>query len=70
MTTRLVIIPDAFEEAMKRDLDRLRDSLPAEERAAFEAERHIHRDRIIEHFAEHGSYPEIGGIKKAERPGE
>lgn len=32
---RLVIIPDAMEAAMKRDLDRLRDSLPEDERAAY-----------------------------------
>ena len=60
-----VIIPDSMERAMKRDLDRLRDSLPENERAAFEAERHIHRQAIINHFAEHGTYPEIGGIKRA-----
>ena len=61
----LVIIPDAMEAAMKRDLDALRDSLPEDERDAFEAERHIHRQAIINHFAEHGSYPEIAGIEKA-----
>lgn len=59
-----VIITDSMEQAMKRDLDRLRDSLPEAERAAFEAERHIHRQAIINHFAEHGSYPEIGGVEK------
>ena len=59
-----VIIPDAMEQAMKRDLDRLRDSLPPEEREAFDAERHIHRQAIINHYAEHGSYPEIGGVER------
>ncbi|AQQ02404.1 hypothetical protein B0E33_01365 [Roseibium algicola] len=61
----LVIIPESMEQAMKRDLDRLRDSLPENEREAFEAERHIHRQTIIDHFAEYGSYPEIGGVEKA-----
>ena len=62
--SRLVIIPDAMERAMRRDLDKLRDSLPEDERPAFEAERHIHRQAIIDHFAEHGSYPEIGGVER------
>jgi hypothetical protein len=61
-----VIIPEAMEMAMKRDLDALRDSLPEEERAAFDAERHIHRQAIINHYAEHGTYPEIGGVQKVE----
>lgn len=60
-----IIIPDSMEQAMKRDLDKLRDSLPEGEREAFEAERHIHRQAIIDHFAERGSYPEIGGVEKA-----
>lgn len=64
--TKLVIIPEAMEQAMKRDLDRLRDSLPEDEREAFEAERHIHRQAIINHFADYGSYPEIGGVQKVE----
>jgi hypothetical protein len=62
--TGLVIIPDAMEAAMKRDLDALRDSLPESERPAFDAERHIHRQAIINFFAEHGTYPEIGGVEK------
>lgn len=61
----LVIIPDSMEQAMKRDLDMLRDSLPENERDAFEAERGTHRQAIINHFAEYGSYPEIGGVEKA-----
>lgn len=60
-----VIITDDMDRAMTRDLDMLRDSLPEDEREAFDAERHIHRQAIINHFAEHGSYPEIGGIEKA-----
>lgn len=60
----LVIIHDAMERAIQRDLDRLRDSLPEEDREAFQAERHIHRQAIINHYAEHGSYPEIGGVEK------
>ena len=60
-----VIIPESMERAMKRDLDALRDSLPESERPVFEAEREIHRQTIINHFAEHGSYPEIGGVEKA-----
>lgn len=59
-----VIIPDTMEHAMQRDLDRLRDSLPEDERQAFDAERHIHRQAIINHFAEYGSYPDIGGVEK------
>jgi hypothetical protein len=62
----LVIIPDSMESAMKRDLDKLRDSLPEDQRDEFDAERHIHRQSIINHFAEHGSYPEIGGVEKVE----
>lgn len=61
-----VIIPEALEQAIKRDLDRLRDSLPEKERDVFEAERHIHRQTIINHFAEHGSYPDIRGVEKTE----
>lgn len=62
--TGFVIIHDTMEMAMKRDLDKLRDSLPEDEREAFEAERDIHRQAIINHFAEHGTYPEIGGVEK------
>jgi hypothetical protein len=62
--SKLVIIPEAMEQAMKRDLDKLRDSLPESEREAFDAERHIHRQAIINHFADHGTYPEIGGVEK------
>lgn len=61
-----VIIPGAMEQAMKRDLDRLRDNLPEDERAAFDAERHIHRQAIINHYAEHGTYPVIEGVEKVE----
>lgn len=64
--TGLVIIHESMERAMKRDLDRLRDSLPEDQRDAFEAERHIHRQAIINHFAEHGTYPEIGGVEKVQ----
>lgn len=60
----LVIIPSSMEAAMKRDLDRLRDSLPEDERDAFEAERHIHRQAIIDFYAETGTYPEICGVEK------
>lgn len=59
-----VIIPDTMEHAMKRDLDRLRNSLPKDEHPAFEAERHVHRQTIINHYAEHGTYPDIGGVSK------
>ncbi len=60
--TGLVIIPASMEQAMKRDLDRLRDSLP-------EAERHIHRQAIINSYARTGRYPEVAGVeKKAEQP--
>ena len=62
----IVIIPQSMEWAMKRDLDALRDSLPESERDKFEAERHIHRQEIINHYGEYGSYPEIGGITKNE----
>lgn len=60
-----VIIPDAMEQAMQRDLDRLRDSLPEDEREIFDAERPIHRQEIINHYAMHGTYPEICGVEKA-----
>ena len=60
----LVIIPDSMEQAMKRDLDRLRDSLPEDERPAFEAERHVHRQAIINFYAEHGTYPEVEAAEK------
>jgi hypothetical protein len=56
-----------MERAMTRDLDALRDSLPEDERAAFDAERHIHRQTIINHYAEYGTYPEIGGVQKVEK---
>jgi len=62
--TGFVIIHDVMEKKMKEDLDRLRDSLPEDEREAFEAERRIHRQAIIDSFAEYGRYPEIGGIEK------
>lgn len=62
----LVIITDAMERAIARDLDALRDSLPEDERLIFEAERHIHRQAIIDFFAEHGYYPEIGGVERAD----
>jgi hypothetical protein len=62
-----VIITESMEQAMKRDLDALRDSLPESERPLFEAERHIHRQTIINHFAEYGSYPQIGVVEKAGR---
>lgn len=61
-----VIIPEAMEAAMKRDLDNLRDSLPEEQRPLFEAERDYHRQQIINFYAENGSYPEIGGVTKNE----
>ena len=60
----LVIILDAMERAMKRDLDRLRDSLPEDERKAFDRERHIHRQAIINHFAKYGTYPIIDGVAR------
>jgi hypothetical protein len=59
-----VVIPESMEQAMKRDLDRLRDSLPENERDAFEAERDIHQQRIIDFYAEHGTYPEICGVER------
>lgn len=59
-----IIVTEAMESAMKRDLDRLRDSLPENEREAFEAERHIHRQEIINFFGEHGYYPNVGGVTK------
>ena len=59
-----VIIPDTMEHAMKRDLDSLRDSLPKDEHSAFDAERHIHRQTIVDHYAEHGTYPNIAGVSK------
>lgn len=59
-----IIITDTMEAAMKRDLDQLRDSLPEEERADFESERHVHRQAIINHFAEHGVYPQIDGVSR------
>ncbi len=62
-----VIIPASMEAAMKRDLDALRDSLPEGERDAFEAERHVHRQAIINHFAEYGMYPQISGVERNEQ---
>jgi len=59
-----------MEAAMTRDLDKLRDSLPADERDAFDAERDIHRQSIINHFAEYGTYPEIAGVEKTPTPPE
>lgn len=60
----LVIIPESMEQAMKRDLDRLRDSLPEDERPIFEAERDIHRQAIINFYAKTGRYPEVAGVEK------
>ncbi len=62
--TGFVIIPDSMEQAMQRDLDTMRDSLPEDERSVFEAERHLYRQIIINHYAETGTYPDIAGIKK------
>lgn len=62
--TGLVIIPASMEQAMKRDLDRLRDSLPEDERPIFEAERHIHRQAIINSYARTGRYPKVAGVQK------
>ena len=63
-----VIIPDSMERAMKRDLDRLRDSLPEDEREAFDAERHIHRQTIIDAYARTGSYPEVASVERRMKP--
>lgn len=59
-----IIVTDIMEASIKRDLDVLRDSLPEKERHMFEAERDIHRQAIINHFGEFGTYPEIGGVEK------
>lgn len=67
--TGFVIIPNTMERAMTRDLDELRDSLPESERDAFDAERHIHRQAIINHYAEHGTYPQIDGVERNARTG-
>lgn len=64
MMTRIVIIPNSMESAMKRDLDALRDSLPENERPLFEAERDVHRQEIINFYADNGYYPSIGGVTK------
>lgn len=64
----LVIIPASMEQAMKRDLDRLRDSLPEAERPIFEAERDIHRQAIINSYAKTGCYPEVAGVEKKAEP--
>ena len=61
---KIVIIPTAMESAMKRDLDALRDSLPEHERHIFEAERDVHRQEIINFYADHGYYPTVGGVSK------
>lgn len=61
-----VIIPETMESAMQRDLDALRDSLPEDERDAFDSERHIHRQAIIDHFAKYGSYPDIAGVERVQ----
>jgi len=61
---KIIIIPDSMEQAMKRDLDALRDSLPECDRALFEWERPIHRQAIIDHYLEHGTYPEISGVER------
>ena len=63
-----VIIHDTMEAEMKRDLDKLRDSLPEDERKVFESERHIHRQTIINYFAEFGTYPQIEGVGVSNDP--
>lgn len=60
----LVIIPEAMERRMQEDLDSLRDSLPEAEREIFEAERHVHRQEIINFFADNGYYPTINGLDR------
>ena len=60
---KLIIIHDYIEDRINKDLDALRDSLPENERAAFEAERHIHRQTIINHIGDYGTYPEITGVE-------
>jgi len=62
--SKIVIIPSSMESAMQRDLDALRDSLPEHERSIFESEREVHRQEIINFYADHGYYPSIGGVSK------
>lgn len=62
--TIIVIVPESMEAAIKRDLDKLRDSLPEDEQPIFEAERDYHRQQILNHYAQFGTYPEIEGIEK------
>lgn len=64
INTGLIIIPDAVSKRIEKDLDALRDSLPENDRPLFESEREIHRQEIINHIGEYGSYPEIGGIEE------
>lgn len=64
MTPGFVIIPRSMDDAIERDLDKIRDTLPEAEHAAFDADRPHNRQVIINHFAEHGTYPEISGVER------
>ena len=63
--TRLIILHDHVSDQIDKDLNNLRDTLPPEEQALFEAERDVHRQLIINHIGEFGTYPTIGGITKS-----
>lgn len=55
-----------IEAAIKRDLDAIRETLPPNEQAIFDAEREEHRQTILRYVSEHGHYPDIGGVKRNE----
>ena len=61
----LIIVTESMEQAIKRDLDTLRDTLPESERPIFETEYPVHRQEILNHYAEHGTYPQISGVEKS-----
>jgi hypothetical protein len=63
--TGFIIVTESMEHAIKRDLDALRDTLPETERTIFESEYSVHRQAILDHFAEYGTYPQIGGVEKS-----
>ena len=59
-----LIITDAMEAAMNRDLDKMREQLPESEHELFDKERPLIRQQLVDFFAENGSYPVVDGIER------
>jgi len=64
--TNLILIPNYVSEQIDEDLAKLRESLPEDERPIFDSEIDHHRNAILCHIHEYGTYPDIGGIERNE----